>query len=248
SGIIAKLPPSWRDFATSLKHKRQQFRVAELIGTLDVEEKARAKDSHGKRIESSSANTVPKENSNAPLNNNKKKKNKQKNFSKPKQTSTFKKEKTTKKGGCFVCGSTEHWASACPDRKFNQEKKSANMVVSGAREATSGYVCHSPEWWADTGANVHVGRTGALLMGNGSHARVLGVGTVVLKFTSGKTVLLKNERHVPSVKKNLVSGSQLCRDGYKLCFESNKGLFRLSLHDEVCNAANNVVMSNESYI
>jgi hypothetical protein len=22
-GIIAKLPPSWKDFATSLKHKRQ---------------------------------------------------------------------------------------------------------------------------------------------------------------------------------------------------------------------------------
>ena len=27
--------------------------------------------------------------------------------------------------------------------------------------------------------------TGALLMGNRSHARVLGVGTVILKFTSG---------------------------------------------------------------
>ena len=52
----------------------------------------------------------------------------------------------------------------------------------------------------DSGANIHVcadvslftsyqaGRTRALLMGNGSHARVLGVGTVVLKFTSGKTV------------------------------------------------------------
>ena len=29
-------------------------------------------------------------------------------------------------------------------------------------------------------------------MGNGSHARVLGAGMVVLKFTSGNTVLLKN--------------------------------------------------------
>ena len=36
-GIIAKLPPFWRDFATSLKHKRQEFSVAELIGSLDVE-------------------------------------------------------------------------------------------------------------------------------------------------------------------------------------------------------------------
>ena len=42
--IIAKLPPSWGDFATSLKHKRQQFSVAELIGSLDVEERTRAKD------------------------------------------------------------------------------------------------------------------------------------------------------------------------------------------------------------
>jgi hypothetical protein len=48
------------------------------------------------------------------------------------------------------------------------------------------------------------------------------VGTVILKFTSGKTVLLKNVQHVPSIKKNLVSGSLLCRDSYKLVFEFNK--------------------------
>jgi hypothetical protein len=56
----------------------------------------------------------------------------------------------------------------------------------------------------DSGVNIHVcadvslftsyqaGRTRALLIGNGSYARVLGVGMIVLKFTSGKTVLLKN--------------------------------------------------------
>ena len=59
-GIIAKLPPSWRDFATSLKHKRQEFSVAELIGSLDVEERARAKDNRGKGVESSAANMVQK--------------------------------------------------------------------------------------------------------------------------------------------------------------------------------------------
>ncbi|TKC13488.1 hypothetical protein FA727_23550, partial [Robertmurraya kyonggiensis] len=32
-GIISKLPPSWRDFATSLKHRRQEFTIDGLIGT-----------------------------------------------------------------------------------------------------------------------------------------------------------------------------------------------------------------------
>jgi len=42
--IIAKLPPSCRGFATGLKHKRQKISVENLIVSLDVEEKARAKD------------------------------------------------------------------------------------------------------------------------------------------------------------------------------------------------------------
>jgi len=53
------LPPSWKDFDTSLKHKRQEFNVEELIGTLDIEERARAKD-NGKGVETSSANVVQK--------------------------------------------------------------------------------------------------------------------------------------------------------------------------------------------
>jgi hypothetical protein len=46
--IITKLPHSWRDFATSLKHKRKEFTFDDLIVTLDVEEKARARDTRGK--------------------------------------------------------------------------------------------------------------------------------------------------------------------------------------------------------
>jgi predicted RNA-binding protein YlxR (DUF448 family) len=69
-------------------------------------------------------------------------------------------KKKNKGAGCFVCGSTDHWASACLDRKFKQEKRQAqekkttNMVVSETAEGISGYdnllhtvlsVCQSPE-------------------------------------------------------------------------------------------------------
>ena len=48
--IIAKLPQTWTDFATCLKHKRQEFGIADLIASLNVEEKARAKDVRGKKV------------------------------------------------------------------------------------------------------------------------------------------------------------------------------------------------------
>jgi len=71
-------------------------------------------------------------------------------------------------------------------------------------------------------------------------------------------VQLKNVQHVPSIKKNLVSRSLMCRDGFKLAFESNKcvvsrygtfvgksyesgGLFCFSLMDS-CNVVNMMIV------
>jgi hypothetical protein len=56
-----------------------------------------------------------------------------------------------------------------------------------------------------------------VIMGNGSHASVHGVGTVDLELTSGKIV-----QHVSSINKNLVSASLLCRDGFKVVLKLNK--------------------------
>jgi len=41
-GMIVKLPPSWRNFTITLKHKKQKISVENLLASLDVEEKARA--------------------------------------------------------------------------------------------------------------------------------------------------------------------------------------------------------------
>jgi hypothetical protein len=117
-GIIDKLPPTWTDFATSLKHKRKEFSITDLIGSLDVEEKARAKDTRGKGVVgTSSANVVQKNNSNKSHNN--KKKNKQENPTKTKQATNFKKKN---KGNCFVCGDPGHFASECENRKWMGNK------------------------------------------------------------------------------------------------------------------------------
>jgi hypothetical protein len=75
----------------------------------------------------------------------------------------------------------------------------------------------------------------------------------------------KNVQHVPSIRKNLISGSLLCHDGYKLVFESNKCvlskyetfvgkdfesgcLFRLSLDDACVNSVNHVSQVNETNV
>ena len=103
------------------------------------------------------------------------------------------------------------------------------------------------------------------MMGNGSHATILGVGSVNLKFTLGKIMWLKNVKHAPSIKKNLISGSLLCRDGFKLVFESNKvvisrygqfigkgydsgGLFHFSLSDFCNKVVNHMCDSNNSVV
>jgi hypothetical protein len=61
-----------------------------------------------------------------------------------------------------------------------------------------------------------------MMMGNGSHTFVRDVGTIDLKLTSGKIMQLRNVQHVPSINKNLVSGSLFYRDGFKVLLQPNK--------------------------
>jgi hypothetical protein len=68
---------------------------------------------------------------------------------------------------------------------------------------------------------------------------------------------LRNMQHVPTMNNDLVSGSLLCRDGFKLVLESNKvvvskhgqfigkgyecgGLFRFSLSDFYNKSVNHI--------
>uniref|UniRef100_A0A2N9FSX3 Uncharacterized protein n=1 Tax=Fagus sylvatica TaxID=28930 RepID=A0A2N9FSX3_FAGSY len=59
---------------------------------------------------------------------------------------------------------------------------------------------------------VEAGNGLEVLMGNHNTAKVLGTGTVELKLSSGKKLVLTNVYHVPNIKKNLVSASLLAKN------------------------------------
>ncbi|KAK4390154.1 hypothetical protein Sango_2078700 [Sesamum angolense] len=83
-------------------------------------------------------------------------------------------------------------------------------------------------WWIDLSATTHAckGRgwfkvfqpvdDGSVLhMGNKSSAPIFGVGSIVLEFTSGKTISLSNVLYVPKLRQNLVSGFVLNKCGFR---------------------------------
>jgi hypothetical protein len=81
SAICCKICGRWdhcqaasfpKELATSVKHKRHDFTMASLIGTLDVEEKTRAKDTHAHgNVGDSSIHVVHKKNSQSQKNKGK---------------------------------------------------------------------------------------------------------------------------------------------------------------------------------
>jgi hypothetical protein len=69
------------------------------------------------------------------------------------------------------------------------------------------------------------------MLGDSHTTDVLGTGEVLLKFTSGRELVLKDVLHAPEIRKNLVSGFLLNKVGFKQVLEadqfvlSKKGMF-----------------------
>ena len=84
------------------------------------------------------------------------------------------------------------------------------------------------DWWFDSSATVHVCNNKEqyktydessieqqVQMGNHNEAKVLEKGTIEVKMSSGKMMILTNVFHVPNIKKNLMYANLLCKSGVK---------------------------------
>ncbi|GKB36617.1 hypothetical protein Tco_0881559 [Tanacetum coccineum] len=90
-------------------------------------------------------------------------------------------------------------------------------------------------WWIDSGATTHVCKDhcwfktyepvedeSVIYMGDDHFALVHGKGSVVLEFSSEKSITLFNVLYVPKLCMNLISGPVLNKCGYKQVYESDK--------------------------
>ncbi|KAJ9557645.1 hypothetical protein OSB04_012259 [Centaurea solstitialis] len=245
--IIAKLPPSWKDFSKRMMHKSEDFSLDDLMKHLRIEEETRIRDKRGKAI----SNVHHVTGSSNQKNKQSWGQNKVKNFGPKKQS--FKRSgnqkpkfnnKPKKSGPCHVCGETGHYARECKDRKSgpvaNAVEEVANLVanvnlggvymISSLTRAVA-----ARGWFVDTGATIHVcGQrrcfdtyrpvpAGTVVVcADGHRADVLGIGDVILRFKRGRTVVLTDALHVPTIPKGLVSADKFDKGGFKMVLENGR--------------------------
>ncbi|GJZ27029.1 zinc finger, CCHC-type containing protein [Tanacetum coccineum] len=210
SSVIDKLPPSWKDFKHTLKHGKDDLSLVQLGSHLRIEESLKAQDSD-------------------------KGKGKKRSFKENNSDSSSNKKPKLE---CWKCGKTGHFKQDC--RSGNKKNANVGGSEKGSKDQSQDQgqnlvPVDAIAWWIDSGATTHVCKDrcwfktyelvedgSVLYMGDDHFAPVHGKGSVVLEFSSGKSITLFNVLYVPKLCKNLISGLVLNKCGYKQVYESDK--------------------------
>ena len=94
------------------------------------------------------------------------------------------------------------------------------------------------EWILDSGCTYHMCPNrkwfidysevdeGSVIMGNDHKCKVAGIGTIAIKNSDGTIKTLENVRHIPDLKRNLISLGTLDDEGYE--YKSGRGTMRIT--------------------
>ncbi|GJS63370.1 zinc finger, CCHC-type containing protein [Tanacetum coccineum] len=198
SSVTDKLPPSWKDFKHTLKHGKDDLSLVQLGTHLRIKEPLRAQDSDkgkGKEVDGPSVN-MTKEGKNK---NNKQNKGKKRGFKENNSGSSSNKKPKLE---CWKCGKTGHFKRDC--RSGNKKNSNAGASGKGSKDQS-----HDQDGFV-------------IYMGDDHFDHVYGKGSVVLEFSSRKSITLFNVLYVPKLRKNLISGPVLNKCGYKQVYEFDK--------------------------
>ena len=140
---------------------------------------------------------------------------------------------------CWNCDKRGHFSNQCKAPKKNKSHKnkkrdddeSANAATD---ELDDALICSldSPvdSWIMDSGASFHTtpskdllsnyvsGRFGKVYLADGKSLDIVGRGDINIKTSSGSLWTLHNVRHIPALKRNLISIGQLDDEGHHTTF------------------------------
>ncbi|GJU04596.1 hypothetical protein Tco_1121026 [Tanacetum coccineum] len=201
SCIIDKLPPSWKDFKHTLKHKKKELTLVELGSHQRIEESLRMQNydkPKGNNVSGPSVVNMVEHN-----NSTRYTKNRGKHKYQDTKVDPNKKPKVT----CWKCEKPRHLKNDCKGEKVSNMANGSSTIgsVDGSTNSLKGATMHvyKDSCWFKTYESLNDGSI--LHIGNESTALVHGRGCVDLRFSSGKIVSLFNVLHVPNIRKNLVS-------------------------------------------
>ncbi|KAK4381705.1 hypothetical protein Sango_2941800 [Sesamum angolense] len=215
--LLEKFPPSWNDYRNHLKHKKRDLTLQELISHMRTRRQTDRFQRKGQKFKKNVQHKSHKGNDGKIQKN---------------------------KCQCYCCGKIGHKAYQCYQRKDQQktnQKQNPQLNLAETEEIIAAVVVEANlvenkvDWILDTGASKHFCANKELFhefheasdgecvfMGNSATAGVMGKGKVLLKLTSGKILALLDVLYVPSLRRNLISGSLLNKVGLKIVLESDK--------------------------
>lgn len=137
---------------------------------------------------------------------------------------------------CYFCHKKGHMKKDCwklkNKQQGNQEEKVDRVTVTEdeflilLEGDAINVACHETSWVVDSGATTHAsshrdlfstytpGNYGSVKMGNDGLAQVVGIGDICLETSLGTRLVLKDVKHVPDIRMNLISTGRLDDEGF----------------------------------
>nr|KAJ0204881.1 hypothetical protein LSAT_V11C500270260 [Lactuca sativa] len=247
--IIAKLPPSWKDFSKIMMHKSEDYSLDDLMKHLHIEEETRTRDKHGKF--GSSVHHVSAGGSGHKTKfGGQNKRNlgpKKQSFKKPSHQNPNSKSKRV--GLCHVCREIGHYARECKDHKLGPVALAVEKVTNMVASVNLGDIfmissltqaIYARGWFVDVRSTVHA--CGQRESFSTYHPMPPGM----LKFTHGELVTLQYVLHVPTISKGLVSADKFEKGGFKM--ELEKGTIVITKGRRYVGRVNNCSGMNLFYL
>ncbi|BBG97486.1 hypothetical protein Prudu_006629 [Prunus dulcis] len=136
---------------------------------------------------------------------------------------------------CWNCGKIGHYKNQCKSASKDHEAK-AEANVTSTSGGDDALICslesNEESWVLDSGASFHAtsqkqfferyvpGNLGKVYLGNDQPCAIIGKGVVKIKL-NGSVWELKDVRHIPDLRKNLISVGQLASEGYTTIFHGD---------------------------